>query len=52
MEYIIEKLTELLIQQDIKDKQMGKVEYISKVGAYKSLIEFLKEMIRNEQQNK
>lgn len=40
---IIEKLTELLIKQDIKDKQTGQKELISKVGAYRSLIDFIKE---------
>lgn len=40
---IIEKLTELLIKQDLKDKQVGQKELISKVGAYKSLIDFVKE---------
>lgn len=42
--YIIEKLTELLIKQDIKDKQRGEKELISKVSAYKSLIDFFKEV--------
>lgn len=44
MQYVIEKLTELLIKQDIKDKKIGKKELISKVGAYKSLIDLLKEL--------
>ncbi|MBO7732064.1 MAG: hypothetical protein J6S67_05915 [Methanobrevibacter sp.] len=44
MTYAIEKLTELLIKQDIKDKQKGQKELISKVGAYKSLIDLLKEI--------
>ena len=47
MTYAIEKLTELLIKQDIKDKQTGQKELISKVGAYKSLIDLLKE-VENE----
>lgn len=42
--YIIEKLTELLIKQDIKDKKTGSIELISKVSAYKSLIDFFKEL--------
>ena len=42
---VISKLTQLLIKQDFKDKQNGKVEYISKVAAYRSLIEFIKEYI-------
>lgn len=48
MSLMIEKLTELLIKQDIKDKKMGKKELISKVGAYKSLIDFLKEVNKYE----
>lgn len=40
---LIGKLTQLLIKQDFKDKQRGKIECISKVGAYRSLIEFIKE---------
>ena len=40
----IEKLTELMIKQDIKDKETGQKELISKVGAYKSLIDLLKEL--------
>lgn len=44
MQYAIEKLTELLIKQDIKDKKTGQKELISKVGAYKSLIDLLKEL--------
>lgn len=46
-EYAIEKLTELLIMQDMKDKKTGKKELISKSGAYKSLIKLIKE-IKNE----
>ena len=44
-EYIIEKLTQLLIEQDMKDKKRGKIELISKVEAYKSLINFFKEVL-------
>ena len=40
---IIDKLTQLLIKQDFKDKKEGKIECISKVGAYKSLIKLIKE---------
>lgn len=46
--YTLEKLTELLIRQDMKDKQIGKVEMISKVGAYRSLIDLIKEMMKDE----
>ena len=45
---MISKLTELLIEQDFKDKQKGKIECISKVAAYRSLIEFVKEYIDDE----
>ncbi len=48
MEYAIEKLTELLIKQNMKDKQTGQVELISKVGAYKSLIDLLKELLKDD----
>ena len=51
MTFAIEKLTELLIKQDIKDKEKGKIECISKVAAYKSLINLLKE-IKNDRYNK
>ena len=46
---IISKLTQLLIEQDFKDKQKGKVECISKVAAYRSLIEFIKEYCDEEE---
>ena len=46
-DYIISKLTELLIKQDLKDRQTGKRELISKVNAIKSLIDFFKE-VENE----
>lgn len=40
---IIDKLTLLLIRQDFKDKRIGKIECISKVAAYRSLIDIVKE---------
>lgn len=43
-EYAIEKLTELLIKQDVKDKEIGQRELISKFEAFKSLIKLLKEV--------
>ena len=46
IDYSIEKLTQLLIQQDLKDKKMQKKELISKSQAYKDLIKLLKE-VRN-----
>ena len=46
IDYSIEKLTQLLIQQDLKDKKMEKKELISKSQVYKDLIKLLKE-VRN-----
>lgn len=43
-DYAIEKLTELLIKQDVKDKEIGQRELISKFEALKSLIKLLKEV--------
>ena len=42
--YAIEKLTKLLIQQDIEDKKKGKATYVRKTRAYKDLIKLLKEI--------
>jgi hypothetical protein len=42
-EYVIEKLTELLIKQDFEDKKKGKETYVKKTTAYKDLIKFIKE---------
>lgn len=39
---IIEKLTELLIKQDMEDKKKGKTTYIKKIDCYKDLISFFK----------
>lgn len=44
MEFIINKLTELLIIQDMKDKKTGKKECISKVTAYRNLIKLFKSL--------
>lgn len=44
IDYAIEKLTELYIQQTFKDKQKGKDTYVKKSRAYKDLIDLLKEM--------
>ena len=43
-EFIIEKLTELLIKQDIEDKQKGKETYVKKTRAFKDLIKLVKEV--------
>lgn len=42
-EYIIEKLTELLIKTDIEDKKRGTSTYVKKTAIYRDLIQFLKE---------
>ncbi len=43
-DYIIEKLTELLIKQDMEDKQKGKITYVKKTRVYKDLIKLVKEV--------
>jgi hypothetical protein len=42
-EFIIEKLTELLIRQDLTDKEKGKETYVKKTQCYKDLIKIVKE---------
>lgn len=44
-EYIIQKLTELYIKQNIIDKQKGTNTYVKKTNCYKDLIKFFKEVI-------
>lgn len=44
IEYAIEILTRLYIEQDFKDKQKGKCTYVKKSRAYKDLIDLLKEL--------
>lgn len=41
-EYIVEKLTKLMIRQDLEDKKNNKITYIKKVDAYRDLIKFFK----------
>lgn len=41
-DYIINKLTELLIKQDFQDKKKGKETYVKKTTIYKDLIKFFK----------
>ena len=43
-DFIIEKLTELLIKKDIEDKQKGKETYVKKTRCYKDLIQLIKEV--------
>ena len=42
-DFLIEKLTELLIKTDIEDKQKGKVTYVKKTRCYFDLIKLIKE---------
>ena len=44
-EFIISKLTELLIKQDIADKKKGSNTYVKKTSCYKDLIKFFKEVM-------
>lgn len=43
-DFIIEKLTELLIKQDMEDKEKGKETYVKKTRCYKDLIQLIKEV--------
>lgn len=43
MEYIIEKLTELLIKQEFEDRKKKAHTYVKKTRCYKDLIKFFKE---------
>jgi hypothetical protein len=47
-EYIIQKLTELLIKTSIEDKKKGTDTYVKKTRVYKDLIQLLKEYDFNE----
>ena len=44
-DYIIEKLTKLMIKQSIEDRKNKKETYIKKVDAYRDLIKFFKEAL-------
>ena len=50
-EFIIEKLTELLIKQDFIDKAKGKDTYVKKTRAYRDLIKLVKEVDYEEVKN-
>lgn len=41
-EFIIEKLTELMIKQDFEDKKKNKTTYVKKVEVYRDLINFFR----------
>lgn len=47
IEYVINKLYELKIKAEIEDRQRGKKRYVSKVSAYKDLINLLEEIYEN-----
>lgn len=44
IDYAIEKLTKLLIEEDFKEKETNKKTYVSKKRAYMDLINLLKEI--------
>jgi len=43
-DFIIQKLTELLIKQDMEDKKKGKTTYVKKTRCYQDLIQLIKEV--------
>ena len=43
IDFVIEKLTELLIELDFKEKETGEIVYVKKSRAYKDLIKLLKD---------
>lgn len=44
IDFLIDKLTELLIKQTFEDKRKGQIAYIKKVDAYRDLIDLLKKV--------
>ena len=44
IDFIIGKLTELLIETDFEDKERGKIRYIKKTRVYKDLIKLFKDL--------
>lgn len=44
IDYAILKLTQLLIKQDIEDKEKGKITYVKKTSAYRDLIKLLRDI--------
>ena len=44
IEYTIDKLTELLIEQEFKDRKKQKETYVKKTRCYKDLIRLLKDI--------
>ena len=47
IDFIIDKLNELLIKQEFMDRQKGKQTYVKKTQCYKDLIKFFKN-IKND----
>ena len=48
IDYAIEVLTRLLIEQNFKEKKTGKTTYVKKKRAYKDLIKLLEDIKRWE----
>lgn len=46
LDYAIEKLTKLLIEQEFEDRKKQKATYVKKAQCYKDLIKLLKEYRR------
>lgn len=44
IDFAIYKLTALLIEQEMKEREKGKTTYVKKTRAYKDLIKLLKEL--------
>ena len=47
IEYAIDKLYELKLKAEMQDRQRGKKRYVSKVSAYKDLIDLLEDLKAN-----
>lgn len=45
IEYMIQKLNELLIKQEFEDRRIGKSAYIKKTQCYKDLINLFKKCL-------
>lgn len=44
-DFVIKKLTELLIKQEFKDREKQKETYVKKTRCYRDLIQFFKEQL-------
>lgn len=43
IDYAIQKLTELIIKEDMEERKTGKVVYVKKTRVYKDLVKLLKD---------